>query len=277
MNRDNEFVKSNNESAVKPKKKVFAISLFIVLSVVLVLQGCNTESGNAKNVNVAAKKVRDLFEIENVEAVKEGKSSKIKDSTDQEQIDEALEAIDKIDTSDTSDGEQSKNYAIAFGLQSAVFIAVSQLKEREGIRESSDNNAQGETNGEEFHPDEDDVVLKNNELKNRDILEEFMNVAGENGENNESEIRVVKDEGANGVLIYDLKSRYDKNADQSWIGVIPDLSYYSASENEVQDVFNTRQQCSYMSKDEQEGYYKLNECRTHWAYRFLPIISDNQG
>ncbi|WP_121615526.1 hypothetical protein [Virgibacillus halodenitrificans] len=266
-------MKSDNESAVKPKKKVIAISLFIVLSVVLVLQACNTENENANNINVAAEKVSDLFEIENEEAVKEGKSSKIKDSTDQGQIDEALEAIDKIDT---SDGEQRENYAIAFGLQSAVFNAVSQLKEREGTLESSDNSAQDETNGEEFHPDEDDVVLKNNELKNKDILEDFMKVAGENGKNNKSEIRVVKDEGAIGVLIYDLKSRYDKKADQAWIGVIPDLSHYRASENEVQDVFNNaRQQCSYMSKDEAEGYYKLNECRTHWEYRFLPIIGDN--
>ncbi|MYL58251.1 hypothetical protein GLW20_12115 [Virgibacillus halodenitrificans] len=114
-------MKSDNESAVKPKKKVIAISLFIVLSVVLVLQACNTENENANNINVAAEKVSDLFEIENEEAVKEGKSSKIKDSTDQGQIDEALEVIDKIDT---SDGEQSENYAIAFGLQSAVFNAV---------------------------------------------------------------------------------------------------------------------------------------------------------
>ncbi|WP_010530320.1 hypothetical protein [Lentibacillus jeotgali] len=127
---------------------------------------------------------------------------------------------------------------------------------------------------EEYVPNEDDVVLKHNNLKNKGILEAFMKVAGENGENNESEIRVVKDEGANGVLIYDLKSRYDKNADQAWIGVIPDLSHYSASENDVQDVFNNaRQQCSYMSKDKQEGYYKLNECRTHWEYRFLPIVN----
>ncbi|UOQ92203.1 hypothetical protein MUO14_17165 [Halobacillus shinanisalinarum] len=270
MNRDKKSAKSNNESTVKSKKKVIAISLFIVLSVVLVLQGCNTENESANNIDIAAKKVSDLFEVEDEEKVKEGKSSKIKDSTGKEQIDEALEVIDKIDT---SDGEQSENYAIAFSLQSAVLNAQLQLKEREGTLESSDNSAQDEQKEEEFHPDEDDVVLKNNELKNKDILEEFMKVAGENGKNNESEIRVVKDKGP---LIYDLKSRYDKNADQSWIGVIPDLSHYSASENEVKDVFNTRQQCGYMSKDKQEGYYKLNKCQTHWAYRFLPIVNDNE-
>ncbi|WP_077326525.1 hypothetical protein [Virgibacillus siamensis] len=273
MNKGKKSVKLTNESALNPKKKVIVISLFIVLSVVSVLQGCGTDNDNANNINKAAKKVNDLFEVEDEEKVKDGKSSKIKDSTDKEKIGKALEAIDKIDT---SDGEQSESYAIAFGLRSAVLNAQLQLKEREGTPESSDYSAQDEQKTEEFHPDEDDVVLKNNEIKNKDILEKFMKIAGENGRNNEREIRVVKDEGARGVLIYDLKSRYDKSANQGWIGVIPDLSYYSSSENEIQDVFNTRQQCGYMSKDMQEGYYTLNKCRTHWAYRFLPIVNDNE-
>ncbi|AVR00316.1 hypothetical protein OBCHQ24_15320 [Oceanobacillus iheyensis] len=83
----------------------------------------------------------------------------------------------------------------------------------------------------------------------------------------------MKDEGSQGVLIYDLKSMYDKNADQSWIRVMPDVSHYRALENEAQDVFNNaRQQCGYMSKDETEGFYKLFECRTHWEYRLFPIV-----
>lgn len=219
MNRDKESVKSNNGSTGKLKKKVIAISLFIILSVVLVLQGCYLKNENANNIDIAVKKVADLFEVNDEEKIKEGH---------QEQIDEALEAVDKIDT---SGGGHSEEDAIAFSLQSAILNAQIKLKEREGTLDSSDNSVQDEQKGEEFHPDEDDVVLKNNELKNKDILEEFMKVAGENGENNESEIRVVKDEGVKGVLIYDLKSRYDKNADQRWIGVIPDLSHYSASEN----------------------------------------------
>src|SRR5699024_4131857 len=109
----------------------------------------------------------------------------------------------------------------------------------------------------DFQHEEEDIVLEKNELKNKDTLETFMQTAGENGENNESEIRVVKDEGAQGVLIYDLKSRYDKNADQRWIEVTPDLSHYSPAEDEVQDVFHTSQQCGYLSKDEAEGYYKV--------------------
>jgi len=123
---------------------------------------------------------------------------------------------------------------------------------------------------EEYKPSENDVVFNNNELKNRDILENFMEVAGENGENNESEIKVVRDEGASGVLIYDLKSRYDENADQGWIDVSPDLSYYRPSENEVHNIFNNAaQQCGNMEKDEVQGYYKLYECRTHWEFHLI--------
>lgn len=166
MKRDSESAKSNNEFTVK----LIAISLFIVLSVVLVLQGCYPENENANKIDIAVKEVGDLFEVEDEEKIKEGESSKIKDSTDQEQINEALEAVNKIDT---SGGEQNENDAIAFSLQSAILNAQLQLKEREGTLDSSDNNAQDEQKGKEFHPNEDDVVLKNNELKNKDILEEF--------------------------------------------------------------------------------------------------------
>lgn len=58
--------------------------------------------------------------------------------------------------------------------------------------------------------------------------------------------------------------------------VYSDLSHYRASDDEVQDVFNTNQQCGYMSKDEIEGNYKLHECRTHWEYRLLPTGEDNE-
>ncbi|WP_080875478.1 hypothetical protein [Oceanobacillus timonensis] len=129
---------------------------------------------------------------------------------------------------------------------------------------------------EEYVPNEDDVVYSNNELKNKDILELFMETAGENGQDNESEIRVVKDEGDQGVLIYDLKSGYDKSVDQAWIMVNTDLSHYRAADDEVQDVFNTDQQCGYMSKDEIEGNYKLHECKTHWEYRLIPTVDDNE-
>ncbi|WP_077298578.1 hypothetical protein [Virgibacillus pantothenticus] len=259
MNKRNGFT-------VQIKRKAIMISLFITICGVLVLQGCNNANGNASNIDIAAKKVSDLFEVEDEETVKEWETSKIKDSTEQEQINEAQEAIDEIDMNAL---DQMEDYDNAFSLRSAVLIAQEQLRKREGIRKATDNRAENEQI-KEFIPDEDDVVWKNNKLKNKDILEEFMKIAGENGKNNTSEIRVVKDKGAQGVLIYGLKSMYDKNADQSWIRVTPDDSHYIATENEVQDVFNSRQQCGYMEKDEQEGYYKLFECRTHWEYRLIP-------
>lgn len=272
MKKDNEKAKKENEPAGKPNRKVVVISLFILVTVGLGWQ--YYDSGNESNIDIAAEKVSNLFELVD----EEGESSEVKGSIDQTHINEALGAINRIDTSGGDQKENEENSAIVFALHSAVFHAQYQLNKREGTLESSDNSTQEEQKVEEFHPNEDDVVLHHNDLKNKDLLEAFMEDAGENGVNNESEIRVIKDEGANGVMIYDLKSRYDKNANQAWIDVFPDLSNYRASENEVQDVFNNgHQQCGYMSKDETEGYYKLNECRTHWEYRLLPITSDNRG
>lgn len=144
--------------------------------------------------------------------------------------------------------------------------------------DSRDNSLEGQKEEEtvkEYIPNESDVILKNNDLENGNILKNFMEVAGEN---NESQIRIVKYVRSQGVIIYDLKSRYDKNAKEGWIRVVPDLSYYKASENEVQDVFNSApQQCGDLSKNIVEGYYTLNKCRTHWEYRLLPVISDNDS
>ncbi|WP_440895508.1 YcxB family protein [Amphibacillus sp. Q70] len=127
---------------------------------------------------------------------------------------------------------------------------------------------------QEYIPNKTDVILKNNSLENVDILDNFVKVAGENSED---QIRVVKYVPTQGVMIYDLQSKYDKNANEGWIEVIPDLSYYQALEDEGQDVFNNApQQCGNMSKDIEAGYYKLSECRTHWEYSLLPIVSDNE-
>jgi len=129
---------------------------------------------------------------------------------------------------------------------------------------------------EAYIQNETDVVLKNDHLlKNVDLLEGFMEVAGKD---NESQIRIVKHVMAQGVIIYDLQSRYDKNADQGWIEVTPNLDYYKPLEDEVQDIFNNApQQCGDISKDVAEGYYKLYECSTNWEYRLLPIISDHDN
>lgn len=271
MNGNNEFTQENYNAIRRCNKKMITSRLLMILSIMLILQGCNT---NQNNIDIAITKVANLFEVEDEEQVKEGKSGKIKDSTDQSKIDEALKAIDNIDT---SDGEHSESYAIAFGLQSAVLVAQVQLDEREGKEVPYENNSEEEEpQTEQFQPNDDDIIWQDNELKNKDMLENFMNNAGENGKNHGSEISVVKDEGEKGVIIYDLKSRYDENADQAWIDVTPNLSHYIEADNDVQNVFNMNQQCGYISKDREAGYYKLNECFTHWEYSLLPITNNNQ-
>lgn len=121
-----------------------------------------------------------------------------------------------------------------------------------------------------YMQNETDVVLKNsNLLVNKDILEDFITVAGKK---NESHIRIVKHVLGRGAIIYDLESRYDKNADQGWIEVTPNMTYYRPLEKDFYDVFNQApQQCGDLSKDVEEGFYKLHECRTNWEYRLLPI------
>ncbi|OZU87520.1 hypothetical protein CIL03_15610 [Virgibacillus indicus] len=139
-----------------------------------------------------------------------------------------------------------------------------QAKDRSG--DSEGEKIQEET----YIPNEEDVIFKNNKMRNKERLDEFVKTAGDN---NESQIRVVKYE-EHGAIIYDLKSRYDENAGVGWVRVSPDLSYYHTAEDEVQDVFNNApQQCANISKDTAEGYYKLHECRTNWEYRLLPIVS----
>lgn len=124
---------------------------------------------------------------------------------------------------------------------------------------------------EGYMQNETDIVLKNsNLLVNKDILEEFIEVAGKE---NDSHIRIVKHVLGRGAIIYDLESRYDKNADQGWIEINPDMTYYKPLEDDFYDVFNQApQQCGKLSKDVEEGFYKLYECRTNWEYRLLPIV-----
>lgn len=265
-NRDSDSMIFDSGAIKKLKIKIIMFSLFIVLIVMLILQGCFPESDS--DIDIAVKRINDLFVVDDEEKIRKGEPGKIKESTDQEQIDEAVEAMGNVDTLGREHDDEEE--VLVLNIANAIIIAQNQLKGREDEQNSS--SAQDEQKGEEFHPTEDDIVSKNNHLINKDILEGFMKVAGENGEDNESEIRVVKDEGVKGVLIYHLKSSYDNNADQRWIEVRPDLSHYRASEDDTQDVFNNApQQCGYMSKDELVGYYKLNECRTHWDYRFPPI------
>lgn len=129
-----------------------------------------------------------------------------------------------------------------------------------------------ETQTKEYIPEETDVVFKNDALRNKDALENFIETAGANGKDNESQIRIVKYE-PEGVLIFNLQSRYDENANQAWIEVEPDLEYFDESKVISQDVFyNAPQQCWYMSKDMEQGFYKFHECRTNWEYHLFPIV-----
>ncbi|WP_147301644.1 hypothetical protein [Virgibacillus dokdonensis] len=188
----------------------------------------------------------DLF-VEHEDVLQERDALTLKGSTDQEQIDKAMEAVNKIDMFSE---ENDEHYSLVAFLHIALTDAQKQLNERERKQGMPDTKEKEEQPKEAYVPNKNDVILKNNELKNKELLEVFMKDAGEKGENSKSAIRVVKDEGEKGTLIYDLESNYDKTAGQSWILVFTDLSYYSPSENEVQDVFtNASQQCSYMSKE----------------------------
>ncbi|MCT1576956.1 hypothetical protein M3E13_03760 [Oceanobacillus kimchii] len=252
------------------------ISLLII-SILLIVQGCDIN--NEQDIKTASDQVFDLFEEE------DGKPMKIKDSTDQAEINLAQEAIDNIEVDSSNDG-YDENEAIIFNLQSAITNAQVQLKEREGINTLDQPENKKQNKGEhvkevfgDYETRNNDVVFSNNQLRNKDILDEFMKAAGEKGEKNESEIkeiRVVKEDGSNGILVYDLVSRYDEVADQRWIDVMPDLSNFIAPENEPRDVFNIRQQCGYMTRNEETGYYVLRECTTHWEYPLFPV-TNNEG
>ncbi|ASK64025.1 hypothetical protein CFK37_18625 [Virgibacillus phasianinus] len=264
----------------KPKRAVFSV---LIIALVLLVGVHYYYIKPQNDVARAVQMVDDLFvEVDGKSDSEKNDETpgKIKESTDQEQIDQTRKAIAKIDP----DNGEHGGYSIAvLGLSLTVNDAQKQLDKREGNQISDGTNKDSSTESKddpleeqdkedtliEFTPNEKDVILKDNVLKNKDILEDFMKVAGEN---NESQIRVVKYVKSQGVIIYELKSRYDANADEGWISVDPDLSHYKPTENEVQDVFNNApQQCGYMSKDKIEGYYKLNKCRTNWEYRLLPI------
>ncbi|WP_153833664.1 hypothetical protein [Gracilibacillus thailandensis] len=143
----------------------------------------------------------------------------------------------------------------------------------------SSSGEQNQTEDETFVPKETDVIFQNNELKNKEVLETFMETAGTKGNDNTSEIRVVKYFSSDNFIIYDLKSRYSEEADQRWIEVNPDTTYYDKNSN-TQDVFNNApQQCGWLEKDTtnpKDAYYKFFECRTNWEYRFLPALAGDK-
>ena len=60
----------------------------------------------------------------------------------------------------------------------------------------------------------------------------------------------------------DLETRYDKLSGQNWIDV--------TSDNEEGAI--PRQQCSRIVRNEERGYYLLEECTHKWEYLLYPII-----
>ncbi|WP_173915312.1 DUF4362 domain-containing protein [Halobacillus sp. Marseille-Q1614] len=126
---------------------------------------------------------------------------------------------------------------------------------------------------EELSTKEADIIERQGVNQNLDLLESFIDSAEAN---QEEKIRVVKyytdkdDPGSEGAMIYELKSRYDENADQKWIEVKPDYTYYEAEQNEEFTVLNYGQQCSSITTDEEQIFYVLRECHSGWEYRLVP-------
>lgn len=250
-------------------KKHTIIYSFFSLFIGLMLLGCDADEKSP--IDVTMKKVSDLFVDVDEEDIKEEITGTIKESTNKKHIDEALEVFHTIDATD-EDEEQ-----LVSALDLAILNAQLQLVEREIAKDEAHSDDQVDEELEPYEPGEEDIVLKNNQLTNKQAFVDFMENAGEKGKDNEREIRVVKDEGEKGVLIYDLQSRYDERAEQSWIDVYPDMSYYSTATDDTQDVFNSApQQCNYIEKDETDGFYKIYECRTHWDYPLLPDVAGEE-
>lgn len=74
---------------------------------------------------------------------------------------------------------------------------------------------------------------------------------------------------AKGVVIYDLVASYDKNTDQKWIHVTPNLSGFKQSEENPVTVMESPEQCGSIMFDDETGYYLLIECFHRWEYRLI--------
>ncbi|PGK51652.1 hypothetical protein CN918_28060 [Priestia megaterium] len=131
-----------------------------------------------------------------------------------------------------------------------------------------------------FQPEESDVVYRYGMVKNRDKLDVFQKEAAKGKENH---IRVViyyektsdydddRIEEPEGHVIYDIKSKYDKNAKQGWLEVKPTLSFrHSEDENKI-SAMKIAQQCGSIEKDEKHGVYVLQECHDAYNYELVPI------
>lgn len=238
-----------------------AIFLFALFLGMILLQGCTF---GKSDMEVATKKVEKLFDGDIDQFFKLDQHAELKSSVDQAQIEDALEAVEKLDV----ENEDELELLILF---TAVHFAEIELAKREDgdVTESHEPKEELEV----YVPEESDITFEAGTLTNQEALEAFVKTAGENGDDNESSIRIVKDEGENGVILYDLQSRYDENADQRWIDVHPYLDYFNTASLQTQEVFNSApQQCGSMSKE--YDFYMMNECRTHWEFPLIPVVDD---
>ncbi|PAQ13558.1 hypothetical protein CD798_14185 [Bacillaceae bacterium SAOS 7] len=122
----------------------------------------------------------------------------------------------------------------------------------------------------------DDVVQRQLSVENVERLDKFIEEAAEGKETHVRVIRMYErtydhPNSPEGVIIYDLKSRYDNQAKVGWIEVTPNLSDFTPFEKSRVPTIENAQQCSRIIRDEELGYYMLNECHDAWSYELFPF------
>jgi len=133
-----------------------------------------------------------------------------------------------------------------------------------------------------------DVIQNGDELRNVNKLDAFI----QNSKNHkEDEIRIVRNYGdksygiskdkeeelereglqlPEGSVTYTLKYRYDKKSKQGWIEVKTDATNFKQSTTYSTSLADS-QQCGYIRKDSERGYYMLTECFHQWEYELFPF------
>ena len=104
--------------------------------------------------------------------------------------------------------------------------------------------------------------IRNNPLQNK--KEENQSFSSEMKEKIETFMKMAeKKEDGQAIEINGnrLEVRYDKSANESWIEV----------ENDKESGAIPRQQCSRIVRNEENGYYMLEECTHRWEYRLYPL------
>lgn len=133
-----------------------------------------------------------------------------------------------------------------------------------------------------------DVIQNGDKLSNVSKLETFMQ---NSKKHKKDEIRVVRNYGdksygiteakeeelkrqglqlPKGKVVYTLNYRYDKEAKEGWIDVKTDATNFKQSTT-YSTSFADSQQCGYIRKDAERGYYILTECFHQWEYELFPI------